>query len=212
MTYKNQTPGITVFRMLQSGSSSGNTQFLDLFEAYDRLSPLMKERLEGLKVLHTSKDQAYHARNSGGIERKNPIDSIHPLVRYHPVIKRKSLFINKIFSRKILGLKTEESENLLLFLLNHIESCLDAHVGMKRDFNTVVIWNNRRVLHTATKDSESTDIRHAFGVTTVAERLVENREEYEKWTAELEAKDIKLTEDYVSFSVAEKYKNPIKIE
>lgn len=205
VTYENQPPGITLFAMLQSGNSGGDTQFLDMFEAYDRLSPFMKQKLEGLKVLHTSKDQAYYAKLTGGIERKDPVDSIHPLVRYHPVLKRKGLFINKSFSRRILGLKVEESDNLLLFLLNHIESCLDAHVRMNWDADTVVVWDNRRVLHTATNDWDTDEIRHAFRITSLAERPVESEQEYENWTPEAEEKNIALTDYFVGLTPAEYY-------
>ncbi|KAG0679947.1 hypothetical protein C6P40_004988 [Pichia californica] len=210
VTYENQPPGLTLFAMLQSGESGGDTQFLDMFEAYDRLSPFMKEKIDDLKVLHTSKDQAFFAKQTGGIERKDPVSSIHPLVRYHPVLKRKCLFINKGFSRRILGLKIEESDNLLMFLLNHIESCLDAHVRLNWDSNTVVVWDNRRVLHTATTDWETDDIRHAFRVTTLAERPVGSKEEYESWTPELEEKNISLTDYYLDLSPAEYYEKVIQ--
>jgi alpha-ketoglutarate-dependent taurine dioxygenase len=209
VSYENQPPGITAFAMLQTGESGGDTQFLDMFEIYDRLSPLMKDKIDDLKVLHTSKDQAYYAGLAGGIERKEPSNSIHPLVRYHPVLKRKSLFINKGFSRKILGLKTEESDNLIFFLLNHIESCLDAHVRLNWDADTVVVWDNRRVLHTATNDWSSEEIRHAFRVTTIAERPVNSEEEYENWTPEKEAEEINLTSHYVSLPAAEYYEKYI---
>lgn len=208
VTYENQPPGITLFAMLQSGECGGDTQFLDMFEIYDRLSPLMKEKLDGLKAVHTSKEQASAAKQEGGIERKDVIDSIHPVVRYHPVLKRKSLFVHRGFTRKILGLKTEESDNLLLFLFNHTAACLDAHVRMQYEEDTVVVWDNRRTLHTRTMDWDSEDIRHAFRVTSIGERPVGSQEEFESWTPELEEANIKLTDHYINLS-AEEYFNEV---
>lgn len=205
VSYETQTPAITLFAMLQNGTSGGDTQFLDMVEIYDRLSPLMKRKLEGLKVVHTSKEQADASKKEGGIERKDSIDSIHPLIRYHPVLKRKMLFVNRGFSRKILGLKSEESDNLLLFLFAHISSCLDAHVRLSWDENTVVVWDNRRVLHTRTLDWDGDDVRHAFRVTTVGERPIETEEEYKTWTPEQEQKNIDSTEYYESLSAEEYY-------
>ena len=121
-------------------------------------------------------------------------------------LQQKSLYINNLFSKRILGLKTEESENLMAFLNKHSSSCLDAHVRFQWDENTVVLWDNRRVLHTATADWNTTDIRHAFRVTTMAERPVETEEEYENWSPEQEEENIKLTEHYLSLSPAEYYK------
>ena len=204
VSYEPQPPGVTLFTMLETGLG-GDTQFLDSFEIYDRLSPLMKKKLEGLKVLHSSKTQAAQTTLEGGVERKTAVESIHPLVRYHPVLKRKSLYINKTFSRRILGLKAEESENLVSFLNKHSESCLDAHVRLQWDENTVVLWDNRRVLHTATADYNTTDIRHAFRVTTMAERPSENEQEYENWTPEQEEENIRLKEHYLNLSPAQYY-------
>jgi sulfonate dioxygenase len=210
VAYENQPPGLTLFAMLESGDAGGDTQFLDLFEAYDRLSPLMKDLIDDLKVLNTSQDQARSAKLAGGIERKDPSDNIHPLVRYHPVLKRKGLYVNRNFSRRILGMKIEESDNLLLFLINHIEKCLDAHVRMNWDEDTVVVWDNRRVLHTATFDWDTDDIRHAFRVTTIAERPVASEEEYESWTPELEIEEQKSIPLYINMSPVEYYEKVIK--
>lgn len=203
VSYENQPPGITLFAMLQTGESGGDTQFIDTIEVYNRLSPLLKDKLDGLEVIHTSKDQAAAAREEGGIERKEPIDSIHPLVRYHPVLKKKSIFAHRGFSRRILGLKPEESDNLLLFLFKHTNSCLDAHVRLSWDENTVVIWDNRRVLHTRTLDWDSEDIRHAFRLTTLAERPVGSQKEYDNWSPELEEENLKVVDHYIKLTPQE---------
>ena len=107
-------------------------------------------------------------------------------------------------------MKIEESDNLLLFLINHIEKCLDAHVRMNWDEDTVVVWDNRRVLHTATFDWDTDDIRHAFRVTTIAERPVSSEEEYESWTPELEKEEQKSIPLYINMSPAEYYEKVIK--
>lgn len=185
VSYERQPPGITIFTMLQTGVG-GDTQFIDTIEAYERLSPLMQELIQRLKVFTTSKDLTSVSASKGDVVRKESVDSVHPLVRYHPVLRRKCLFINKSFSRKIVGLKMEESDSLLMFLLHHIESCLDAHVRVRWDEETVVIWDNRRLVHTATFDWDSNDIRHAFRVTTQAERPVATEAEYHRWTPKLE--------------------------
>lgn len=189
VSYELQPPGITLFAMLQT-DIGGDTQFLDTITAYERLSPQFQKMIEGLKVVNSSKDQAFGAAQTGGIQRKIPIESIHPLVRYHPVLKKKCLYINRNFSRRILGLKQEESDNLLSFLINHVETCLDAHVRASWDEKTVVVWDNRRLLHTATLDWESESLRHAFRLTTLAERPIGSEEEFKSWSPEKEEKEI----------------------
>jgi sulfonate dioxygenase len=69
-----------------------------------------------LSVVHSGKDQANFAIASGGVVKREPVENVHPLVRRHPVTGDKALFINKGFSRRIVGLKLEESEAILNLL------------------------------------------------------------------------------------------------
>ncbi|QPG75070.1 hypothetical protein FOA43_002410 [Brettanomyces nanus] len=211
VTYESQPAGITALAMLQTGEG-GDTQFIDTIEAYDRLSPTMKVFLDGLQAVHTSKEQIEGAKSGGGIERKPIVHTIHPVVRYHPVLKKKALFVNGSvggslggFTRKILGLKDEESDALLRFLLGHLRTCLDAHIRASWDDKTVVVWDNRRVIHTATSDLEADSIRHAFRVTPVAERPVANEKEFNEWTPEKEKELIKHTQEYLQLTPEEYY-------
>lgn len=204
VSYETQPPGLTLLTMLQTGAG-GDTQFVDMIEAYDRLSPTMKKIIEPLQVLHTSRDQVVSSQKEGGVIRKHAIDSIHPLVRYHPVLKKKALFLNSSFSRRILGMKDEESDALLNFLIQHTESLLDAHIRPSWDENTVVAWDNRRLLHTATLDWDSDDIRHSFRLTPLAERPVGSEEEFQAWTPELEEEKIKNTQAMLNLTPEEFY-------
>lgn len=204
VSYENQTPGITILVMLETGLG-GDTQFIDSVELYNRFSPLLRNKLEGLRVLHSSREQANGTASIGAIQRKGVVDSIHPLIRYHPVLKKKTLFINNNFSRRFLGLKQEESDNLSEFLLDHSKACLDAHIRMQWNENTVVIWDNRRVIHAATADWDAASTRHAFRITTMAERPVETEEEYENWAPEAEKERLKLKDYYLNLSPAQYY-------
>jgi sulfonate dioxygenase len=87
-------------------------------EAYNRLSPSFREYLETLSVVHSGVEQAEYSRrgNRGGTVRREPVENVHPLVRRHPVTGQKALFVNKQFSRRIVGLKYEESEAILNLL------------------------------------------------------------------------------------------------
>jgi sulfonate dioxygenase len=69
-------------------------------------------------VLHSGVAQAEYSRrgNRGGVVKREPVENVHPLIRRHPVTGEKALFVNKQFSRKIIGLKAEESEAILNLL------------------------------------------------------------------------------------------------
>ncbi|KAG2123650.1 hypothetical protein BD769DRAFT_1389070 [Suillus cothurnatus] len=91
--------------VLHSGSAQpevgGDTLFASQVEAYNRLSPEFKKRLDGLRAVHSAFEQAESSRRRGGV---------HPVVRRHPVTGGKAL-PEPGFTRRIVGLKTEDSSN-----------------------------------------------------------------------------------------------------
>jgi len=72
--------------------------------------------LEGLKAEHSGFPQAENARRDGHFVRREPVKSYHPIVRVHPVTKQKVLFVNSGFTKRIVGLKDEESDAILKLL------------------------------------------------------------------------------------------------
>lgn len=179
VTFEKTPPGTTFFALLEGPESGGDTIFSDTEEAYNRLSPRFKEMIKGLKVVHSSVEQAAQSRAAGGIERRPPSTSVHPLVRIHPVTKRKSLFVSRAFIQYIEGLKNEESDALLNLLSEHVNNSVDLQIRASYEPGTVVVWDNRRVLHSASFDWDSGAVRHNYRITPLAERPVENEEELE---------------------------------
>ncbi|GME87691.1 oxidoreductase activity protein [[Candida] boidinii] len=205
VTYELQPPGFTTFINIKTPKSGGDTIFADTIEAYDRLSPQLKKMLDGLKVAHTSRDQANNSLAQGGIERREAVDNIHPLVRWHPVLKKKVLFLQRGFGRRILGLKVEESDALLDFLFSHVESAHDLQLRANWEEGTVVLWDNRRVIHSAIFDWDTTASRHAVRITPQAERPVASEEEYLNWDPEVELKSQEHIDQILATPPAEVY-------
>lgn len=87
-----------------------------------------------------------HARMTGSPVRKDPVDTIHPFVRIHPVTGEKCLFLNGEFLTKIQGLKEPEQRWLLDFLMNHIVSGHDFQARVRWQPRTIVIFDNRCTL------------------------------------------------------------------
>lgn len=163
---------LTLFSCLQLPDSGGDTLFANSVEAYNRLSPAMKERLEGLHVLHSSVEQVANNKLAGGITRREPEANIHPLVRVNPVTKQKHLYLNKEFGRRIVELKEDELDYLLSFLYDHIEKAQDLQIRVTWEENTVVLWNNSTTIHSPCVDFDEPEIRHAYRISVMGERPV----------------------------------------
>ncbi|KAM9914028.1 hypothetical protein OXX59_007534 [Metschnikowia pulcherrima] len=180
VSYELQPPGTTFFAVLEGPDAGGDTAFADTVEAYRRLSPEFQKRLECLHVLHSAVLQAQNSLAQGGTPRRSASEHIHPLVRVHPATKEKALYVNAGFGRRIVELKEEESDYLLNFLFNHINSAHDLQLRAKWEPNTVVVWDNRRTVHTAIIDWDTPVLRHAVRVTPQAERPTDSLEELNK--------------------------------
>ena len=80
------------------------------YAAYDSLSPRMKVYLEGLTATHSG-DHIYRRNNAlMGIAESGKVypKASHPIVRTHPVTRRKALYVNGEFTTHIDGLPRDE--------------------------------------------------------------------------------------------------------
>ena len=71
----------------------------------------------------------------------------HPIVRTHPETK-KILYVNSMYTKKIIDMDKEESDEILKKIFEHQER-LDFTCRFKWTENTVAIWDNRSVIHYA---------------------------------------------------------------
>ncbi|RPA75459.1 TauD-domain-containing protein [Ascobolus immersus RN42] len=178
VTYEEQPPGTTFLYALDIPNvdghvAGGDTLFCSQVQAYNRLSDGFKERLKGLKAVHSGHEQAEFAKVRGGVVRRDPVSNTHPVVRTHPVTGEKALFVNQQFTRYIEGFKKEESEYLLKFLFDHQAYGADFHARVKWEPKTVVVWDNRVALHSALLDFAEGQRRHMARITPQAERPTE---------------------------------------
>lgn len=133
VSYELQPPGLTTFFLLSQPVTGGDTLFLSQVAALKRLSPQFVAFLKTLKAVHSGVEQANYSRSGkrGGVVRREPVEHVHPVVRRHPVTGEEALYVNKQFTRRIVGLKIEESDAILNFLYNHIASAGDAQARVR---------------------------------------------------------------------------------
>ncbi|KAF9650698.1 TauD-domain-containing protein [Thelephora ganbajun] len=177
VSYEAQPPGLTTFFLVDQPPTGGDTLFSSQVITLKRLSPSFVAFLRTLKALHSGVEQANYSRSGkrGGVVRREPVENVHPLVRKHPVTGEEALYVNRQFTRRIVGLKREESDAILNLLYSHIEKSADSQVRLKWEPGTVVIWDNRITAHTAILDFDLPNmnwVRHGVRITPQAEQPI----------------------------------------
>ncbi|KAL1862088.1 hypothetical protein Plec18167_001131 [Paecilomyces lecythidis] len=132
--------------------------------------------LDRLEAVHTSSKMITHTRMMGGLVRKDPVTTVHPLVRVHPVTGQKCLFVNGEFITKIQGLKEAETKVLLDFLMQHVITGHDFQARVRWQPRSIVIFDNRSTLHSAIVDyldeEQNAKPRHIFRLCAMTEKPI----------------------------------------
>jgi taurine dioxygenase len=140
-------------------SVGGDTLWSDSTAAYEALSAPLRRLLEGLTAQHSvaksfpperwQNDPSFKERYERAVAKHPPVN--HPVVRTHPVSKRKGLFVNEGFTTHINELRPRESETLLKFLYAHIAQ-QEFTIRWRWQVNDVAFWDNRNTQHYAVAD------------------------------------------------------------
>jgi taurine dioxygenase len=157
-------PKATALHAVKLPKSGGDTQFVNMCEAYAALPESTKAQIDGLKARHVY--QSKHSRRKlmalPEPSRKAIADFvIHPLVRTHPEHGRKALYINPIRIEAIVGMDDAEALPLLDELLNHATQ-LKFEYRHKWQSGDVVIWDNRCLMHKANGDYPVEQVRYLY--------------------------------------------------
>ncbi len=103
-----EPPMGSILYMHENPPSGGDTQFANMYLAYETLSAPIRRLCESLTAKHSSA-HVYSDGAYGRSDKKFP-EAIHPVVRTHPVTGRKALFVNRGFTTRIMELQKSESD------------------------------------------------------------------------------------------------------
>ena len=133
-------------------SSGGQTEWADMRAAYDALDEDTRKRISDLSAYHS----IYRAQHRIGHKvapgasygmHNEAQPPLRPLVKYHPVTGRPSLYIGR-HAYGIPGLDPNESEKLLDDLVAF--ACRAPRTYMHNwQAGDIVVWDNRCLLHRA---------------------------------------------------------------
>lgn len=137
----------------------GDTFFINTHKAYNDLTDDIKNKIDNLMVSHSAirpyADDGFYAleKDKDRSMKIKPSPKakefiLHPLVRTHPETRKKSLFINQVYSIAIEAMNEKDSNELLTFLFSHMDQ--DKYIYKhKWQENMLVMWDNRSVNHCA---------------------------------------------------------------
>lgn len=164
LTMNPQPPMGSILYMHTLPETGGDTLWASMYAAYDALSDRMKAHLAGLTALH---DGEHVYRPLINDPTKTYPCSAHPIVRVHPVTRRKALFVNASYTTRIVGLPKAESDALLAYLYQH---CMDPNFQVRFRWSpgAVAFWDNRCTQHFAVYDYYP-NVRSGFRVTIAGE-------------------------------------------
>jgi taurine dioxygenase len=159
VTFSETPPMAGILAAKQLPSAGGDTLWSSNLAAYDALSEPLKRMLEGLTAEHSvvkafpagrwGADPAFKERYERAVAKHPPVT--HPVVRTHPVSKRKGLFVNEGFTTHIHELTARESDALLAFLYAHAARP-EFILRWQWRVDDVAFWDNRITHHYAVAD------------------------------------------------------------
>ena len=147
----------------------GDTLFASMYAAYEALSDRMKAYLDGMTAVHDGEENYRGTYKNFGMQDKAVYPRAeHPIVRTHSVTGKKALYVNRGFTRNIVGVPRDESFAILSYLYTHSENPL-FQCRFRWTENAVAFWDNRCVQHRAMWDYWP-NTRSGFRVTVAGDR------------------------------------------
>src|ERR1700722_4196070 len=157
-------PKATMLFAVELPSSGGDTQYVNMHDAYDDLPAETRRQIDALKAVHVYLSK-YSPPPLGAISqdslREVPPPGIHPLVRTHPDNGRKALFLNPVRIESIIGMDDQDALTLIDGLMQH-STQKKYEYPHKRRPGDWVIWDNRSVMHQANPDYDMRERRYLY--------------------------------------------------
>ena len=138
----------TMLHAVELPSTGGDTLFANMYAAYERLRPALRDRLEGMRALHIH-DYKRTDRPDPNADLGKVRNYAHPVFVTHPETGRKAVYVNRLMTARIEGMEPAESDAALdaLFAVAEDPEIVYAHKWRPGD---LVMWDNRCVTHART--------------------------------------------------------------
>jgi len=174
VTWRPEPSWGSILRAVEVPAVGGDTLFADMVAAYLDLPSALKARVEGRRAVHEMGYLRAVMRNQGMGKtemdqtlHKHP-PSEHPMVRTHPDTGQKVLFVNAVFTKRVVGMEPAESSALLNELFARAARP-EYQCRFRWRRNAIAFWDNRATQHYAVSDYWP-ERRHMERVSIVGDR------------------------------------------
>jgi alpha-ketoglutarate-dependent 2,4-dichlorophenoxyacetate dioxygenase len=150
-SWKRVTGQATIIYGEVVAGAGGDTEFCDMYGAYERLDPAWKARIEPLRAVHNldfSRTRRHGEDPMTDAQRlaTPPVD--HPVVRTHPETGRECIYLGD-HAEYIVGMPYDEGR-ALIEELNALAVHPDLTYSHRWKVGELLVWDNRCVMHRAT--------------------------------------------------------------
>lgn len=152
-SYKAVPCSLTMLYAVAVPASGGDTQFVNMYAAYDDLPAQTRRRLAPLRVVHRYDSSRKGTRIAALTpdEAEAVPEVVHPLVRCHPETGRKALYMNPNRMEAVANVDRGASDELLDALIQHATQAKYQYRHKWRQ-GDILIWDNRCTMHKANAD------------------------------------------------------------
>jgi taurine dioxygenase len=161
LSYLPEPPSFTVLHCLDAPPVGGDTIWANQYMAFDNLSVGLQETLLGLRAVHSAGpaygtggylDGVKHLMSTPIAPSKDAYrEQIHPAVIAHPETGRSALYLNPVYTARIAGWTSQESQSLLQHIYRHAVN-ENFTWRLRWAKHTLAIWDNRATQHFALND------------------------------------------------------------
>jgi len=155
--FREEPPAATIIRSTITAPVGGDTLLASMTAAYDGLNPALQDFYANLEAVNDFK--VFRALYQGTYEGRKKLvemeelfpNMAHPVVRVHPVSKKRLIYVSPQTTKYISGVRDFESEQILQ-MLYQLPEIPEYQYRVQWEPNMIIIWDNRSTQHYAPRD------------------------------------------------------------
>jgi taurine dioxygenase len=156
-TYLEVPPMASMLVAREVPPAGGDTEFANMYLAYETLSSGMRRLLDGLVAVNSSaaadvsRTREDRLKDSARADAKKEYTASHPVVRVHPETGRRALYVHSAHTVRVEGMTEQESAPILKFLYAH-QTRPEFTCRFRWRPGSLAMWDNRCAQHNAIND------------------------------------------------------------